>query len=96
MKMIVLAEPLRAPSNIIWILTVFDYIFFRLNIHKKGTFHPFQNFLFGGGGMGDVPPMTTQFIHPDHHLSGMLAGGQGPWSPAGLAPPMFVGLQLAK
>ena len=46
--------------------------------------------------MGDVPPMTTQFIHPDHHLSGMLAGGQGPWSPAGLAPPMFVGLQLAK
>ena len=30
-----------ALSNIIWIL--FDYIFFRLNIHKKGTFHPVQN-----------------------------------------------------
>ena len=27
----------RAPSNVIWIL--FDYIY----IHKKGTFHPFQN-----------------------------------------------------
>ena len=46
----VLLDTERAPSNIIWIL--FDYIFFRLNIHKKGTF---QNV----GVEGCAPPVPT-------------------------------------